>query len=468
MTSIGTSISTSLGIGSGIDTGALVTKLVAAVREPKESVITSRQSTNNARISALASASSSLDTFSTALSSLLSGTGFSGTPASNDPTIVAVSALPGGTPTGLPAQIEVKQLASAQTLQSATLASKTTAVGTGTLTLTTASGPQTITIDSTNNTLDGLAAAINAKGAGVTATVVTDNQGARLVMKGATGAANGFTLTAEAGDTADTDLQRFTFDGTAGGMTKKQSAQDSIIAIDNVEMHNSTNTIDTAIPYVRIDLNKAEPGTLVTLASTQPTSSMRDLVVEFVDAYNTLRKALNSASAPGVDSSSAGALAGDAGVRDMKTQLARLTSTSMMASGPVRTLADLGVSTNRDGTLTLDTTKLDAVISANPEAVTQMLNPAVASDSNPGLAGAMKKVRDSIQGTSGSLTASQNKYKALQTSLTAQLEKLDKDMSDYEDRMTTIYANMETQLTTLKATQTYLTQQIASWNSSNN
>lgn len=466
MTSIGSSISASLGIGSGIDTSELVSKLVAAVREPKETVITGRQTTNNARVSALASASSSLDTFSNALTSLLSGTGFSGTPTSNDPTIVNVAALPGGTPAGLPAQIEVKQLAFAQTLESTALAAKTTAVGLGTLTLTTASGSSTITIDSTNNTLEGLAAAINGKNAGVTASVVVDNQGARLVMKGATGEANAFTLTA---GTADADLQRFTFDGTntPGSLQKKQSAQDSIIAIDNVEMRNSTNTVDTALPYVRIDLNKAAPGTLVTLASDEPTSTMRDLVVEFVDAYNTLRKALNSVSATGTDASTAGALAGDAGIRDMKTQLARLTSTNLMSSGPVRTLADLGISTNRDGTLALDTTKLDAAIAANPAAVTQMLNPSVVTDDNPGLAGAMKKVRDSIQGEGGALAASQRKYKALQETLTDQLEKLDKDMTDYEERMTTIYAKMEAQLTAMKATQSYLEQQVAVWTNSN-
>jgi flagellar hook-associated protein 2 len=464
MTSVGSSIAASLGIGSGIDTSALVSKLVAAVREPKETVITGRQSTNNARVSALASASSSLDTFSNALASLLSGTGFAGTPTSNDTSIVNVAALPGGTPTGLPAQIEVKQMASAQTLASTTLTDSTTAVGLGTLTLTTASGASTITIDSSNNTLAGLAAAINAKGAGVTASVVTDNQGSRLVMKGATGEANAFTLTA---GTADADLQRFTFDGTTGGLTKKQSAQDSIIAIDNVEMHNSSNTIDTAIPYVRIDLNKAAPGTFVTLASDEPTSTMRDLVVEFVDAYNTLRTALNSVSATGTDASTAGALAGDSGIRDMKTQLARLTSTNLIGSGPVQTLADLGVSTNRDGTLALDTKKLDAAIAANPAAVTQMLNPTVSSDANLGLAGAMKKVRDAIQGDGGALAASQRKYKALQTDLTDQLSKLDKDMTDYEARMTAIYSKMESQLTTLKATQSYLEQQVAVWTNSN-
>lgn len=466
MTSIGSSIVSALNAGSGIDVSALVANLVSAVREPKETAITDKQTLNNARISALASAKSSLETFSTALSSLLSGTGFSGEPVSNDTSIAAVSLLPGGTPSGLPAQIEVKQLAQAQTLVSTTLADSATTVGTGTLTLTTASGSYDITIDSSNNSLSGLASAINSADAGVTASVVVDNQGARLVLKGENGAANSFTLT-DSGN-ADTDLQRFTFDGTTGGMTQSLAAQDSIIAIDNVEMYNSDNVVETAIPYVRIDLNKAAPGTLVTLASSEPTSSVRDLVVEFVDAYNTLREALNTATAVGSDASTSGALAGDAGARDMMRQLARITSTQLTDSGPYKTLAEIGVSTNRDGTLSVDTDRLDAVIAANPSAITQMLNPAVATDTNPGLAGLMENVSDSILGDSGALTASQDKYDALKTSLADQLDKLDTQMANYEEQLTQVYAKMETRLTALKATQTYLQQQIDAWNSSSN
>jgi len=463
MTTISSSIISALGSGSGIDTAALVSNLVAATREPKETAITSKQTVNNARISALASASSALDNFSTALTKLLEGAGYSGQPASNDTSIATVSLLTGGTPSGLPAQLEVVQLATAQTLESPTLASASTAVGLGTLTLTTASGAQTITIDSSNNTLSGLASAINSANAGVTASVVTDNQGSRLILKGATGEANSFTLTA---GTADTDLQRFTFDGTSGGMTQKVAAADSIIRIDNIEMHNSSNTIDTAIPYVRIDLNKAQPGTSVTLASTEPTTSIRELVVEYVDAYNTLRQALNEASAPGSEDSSGAALASDSGIRYMKQQLATLTSTKLASSGTYQSLADLGISTNRDGTLTLDTTRLDKALAADPTAITQMLNPAVSSDTNPGIAGALKKVRDAIQGDGSAFKASQAKYDALKTTLTAQLEKLDTEMDNYEARLTTTYSKLETQLTALKATQSYLEQQIDAWNNS--
>ena len=460
-------ITTALGVGSGIDTKALVSSLVSAARDPKQQVLASRQSLNSARVSALASASSSLDTFAAALNSLLAGTGYSGVPASNDPSIASVSLLPGGVPKGLPAQLEVKQLASARTLASTPVVGATaaTAVGVGEMTLTVGGQSATISITSANNSYSGLAAAINASGLGVTATVVTDTQGTRLVMKGATGAASDFSLTSVSG----TDLAAFAWSGTdSATMASKSDPKDAIISLDGVEQRYATNTVDTAIANMRIDLNKASPGTLVTLASTEPTTSMRDLMVEFVSAYNTMLKGLNTATSKGADSSSAGVLNGESAIRDMKRQLSQMTSTALSASGTYRTLSDIGVSTNRDGTLALDTKMLDKAIAADPAVITQMLNPAVASATTPGLAGMLDSVRDKIQQKDGPLASAQAKYKGLAETLTKQLEKLDTQMTNYETQLTNVYSKMETRLTALKATESYLKQQIEIWNNSNN
>lgn len=469
MTSVGSSIGITLGIGSGVDTGALVSSLVGAVRDPKEKVITDRQSLNSARVSALASASSSLDTFADALNSLVQGSGYAGTPVSNDASIASVSLLPGGEITGLPAQLQVQQLASAQVLASVPVggATASSAVGLGKLTLTVGGGtPVSIEVTAANNSYTGLAKTINDANAGVTASVVTDNQGTRLVIKGATGAASNFTL---ANDTGDADLASFAWTGSdSPTMSKLSTAQDSIISLDGVEQRYSSNTIDTAIANLRIDLNKAAPGTTVSLTKSEPTTTMRDLMVEFVDAYNTLMKGLNTASASGADQSSSGVLAGEAAIRDMKRQLSSMTSTAMGTSGPFRTLADIGVATNRDGTLKLDTAVLDKAIAANPTAITQMLNPAVSTATNPGLAGLMDGVRDKIQVKDGALASAQAKYAELADTLAEQLEKLDTQMANYEEQLTSVYSKMESRLTALKATQSYLEQQIAVWNNSNN
>lgn len=458
-------IASSLGVGSGIDTTALVRDLVNASRQPRQEAINGRVSVNNARISALASAKGSLSTFSNALNELLKGNGYKGQPASNDLTIAAVSISGTGTPSGLPAQLDVRQLASAQTLQSVSLAASTTAAGTGSLTLTTGSGSFNIALTAPSNSLADLAAAINASESGVTASVATDTSGARLILKGATGADQAFTLAAN--PDADTDLARFTWNGTTGGMSRSQTAQNAIIRIDNVEMTFASNTVTTAIPNLRIDLNKAAPGTLVTLAMNQPSATMKQLVEEYVGAYNQLRTALNSASAPGTAGSQGGPLAGDAGIRDMGRRLSALTSTVLSPDGPYTTLADLGVSTNRDGTLKLDSARLDKAIAENPAAVTEMLNPAEPSETRPGLAGALKSVTDYLNSADGPLATSSNAYDKLKTALQKQLDALDSSMSSYEERLTQTYTAMQTRLTALKATQSYLEQQVKVWTNSN-
>lgn len=459
-------IASALGMGTGINTKELVASLVSAARAPKQNAISDRVSTNEARISALASAKSSLSTFSTALTDLLKSSAYSGQAASSDATIATVATIPGGTPKGLPAQIEILQMASAQVLQSAALADSTATAGTGTLTITTGSTSVDVTLASPANTLADLASAINGANAGVTATVVSDKNGARIVLKGATGADRAFTVTA--GADADADLARFAFDGTSGPMTRSQTAQDALIRIDNVDMQFASNTVTGAIPNLRIDLNRAAPGTIVTLATTQPTTTMRDLVQEFVSAYNELKKALNSATATGTNGVGGGALSSDPGVRDMSRRLAALTSTPLAASGAFRTLSDIGVTTNRDGTLTLNTTVLDKAIAADPAAVTAMLNPTVPDTNNPGIAGALKSVTDYLNGTDGPLAASAASYDKLKASLKKQLEALDTSMGTYEAQLTKTYSAMQARLTQLQGVRSYMEQQIKVWSQDNN
>lgn len=469
MTSIGSSISTALGVGSGIDTSALVASLVSATRDPKETVITNRQTLNSSRISALASAISSLDTFANALTEVLSGSEYSGSPASNNTTIASVSLLSGGSPTALPAQLTVEQLAAARVLSSSSTSGATSSseVGTGTLTITTASGDTaTVTIDSSNNSYSGLASAINSAGLGVTARVVTDANGTRLVFKGETGVDNDFSISVSADDSGSV-LAGLGWSGTdSSTMSSSSSPQNAIITLDGVEYEYASNTIDDAIDYLRIELNEASPGTTVTLSMTQPTAGLSDLLAEFVDAYNTLMTALNTATATGTDSSTAGVLNGVSSVRDMKRQLAAITSTELTSTGTYKTLADIGITTSRDGTLSLDSDVLAAALEADPEGVTNMVNPTTSTTANPGLAALMDTVRDNIEKDDGPLKLAQERYDALAEELTELLEKLDTQMENYEAQLTSIYSKMESRLTALKATQSYIEQQIEVWNSS--
>lgn len=369
------SIGYALGAGSGIDTASLIEGLVEANRKPRENAIKKREDANSAQISALGKASSAITSFSSALSSLISGGSLFTQPTVSDSTILSAKALPGARLGGLSGGVEVKQIALGQTLVSADLASASATVGTGTITLKMGTQSYDITIDGTNNSLEGLAREINGKNSGVTANVVTSEGVARLVLKGPEGAARAFTLSVP--DGTATGLERFAFGpAVTGGMVQKQGAQDAILVLDGIEVQRGSNTVNDLIPGVELSLKRAAAGTTVSLGSQRPTEAIKQSMKDFVDAYNELNSVLKELTAAGSPGSPAGPLYGDVGVRDMQRQLARLTTTVLSSDGgSVRTLAEVGIATNRDGTLALRADRLQEALTQNPDAVEALFNP---------------------------------------------------------------------------------------------
>lgn len=452
---------------TGVNSAQLVNDLVTAQLEPKQSDVRNRQNLNSARISALASASSALETFSSALTEVLNGRQLTGNLISTRGDLVAASFIPGQKPQGLPATVQVSQLAAAQSMVSASsYASTSSVVGEGSLTITTGSGSFNVTIDSTNNSLSGLRDAINATNSGVTASIVTDNSGSRLVMRGAEGSANSFTVTGSGGSAA---LDAFAFPPAGGaGMNSVTTAADSIINVNGIQLTNASNQIDTAVPGVRINLLAAAPGTNVVISGDQPTSSVKDIVNEFVKAYNDLRGALNSATAPGLDGASGGPLAGERAARDMMRAMASLTTKQLSDSGAYRSLSDIGVKTNRDGTLTLDSVKFDRALAADPEGIARMLEPATPTAGNPGLAKAFEDVKTSLKDPNGSLVGAQNRLNKIAADLTKMMEKVEEDSDKYREQLEKTFAAMDRQLTVLRSTQSYIEQQVSVWTNQNN
>lgn len=453
-------ISNFIGGGTGVNSQQLIKDLLAASREPKEAMLRSREQTNSLRISALASASSSLDTFATALSDLLDGRAFAGNLVSSNPALATVGFIEGARPQGLPATLEIGQLASSRRLASGVFANSNTSLGAGTMTISNGGSNYTVTLVNGADSLSDLAEAINASGSGVSASIVTDSSGARLVMEGQEGAANTFTVSG--------DFASFNYPPGGAGMTLVSEAADALIKIDGVDLRFESNIIENAIPGVSINLIGAAPGTPITISGDQPTKTISALVGEFVDAYNQLRVALNTATAPGGSGGSAGPLSGDPGVREMMRALSQIGATALVDNGPYRALSDIGVKTNRDGTLSIDKDRLDDVLAADPEAVPNMLDPLKSDSNNPGIAGVLQSIRDRLQGEDGTLQASKKRLEQIKTNLLEAREKLDQDSAQYETQLRRTFANMDRQLAVLQATQSYLEQQIAVWNGDNN
>ncbi|PZO91996.1 MAG: flagellar hook protein [Sphingomonas sanxanigenens] len=390
------SINSILGVGSGIDTGALVSQLISAQFDTKTQALSTQNDKLTAQISAISALKSGINTFSTSLNTLLAGGTLQTQPVSSNTGILTAKALPGASIGNLTSEVEVQQLASSQLVTSQQFASKTSTLGTGTLTFTfgaaswtgdTMSGfaadsartPVTLDITSGNNTLAGIAQAINGANMGVTATVVTSTTGATLSIKGPSGEAQAFRIDATETSTGDAGLSSLAYNPDSASLSLSRKAQDAILVVDGVSAHRATNSITDLIPGMQLDLAKAEVGTKVTLNPSRPTDAISQAVNDFVGAYNELKSLLAADTDP-----KTGALNNDPAVRAMSQQLATLTSTQLLATAPAgapKTLAEIGVRTNRDGTLSLDSDKLTAALANYPDAVEQMFNPQQTVDS---------------------------------------------------------------------------------------
>jgi flagellar hook-associated protein 2 len=467
------SIAVTLGAGSGIDTKALVSSLVDAQFGPKTKALTDRKDTLAAQISALSQLRSGLTGFSTALTSLISGGTLSTQPVSSDTSVLNVGLLPGASISGLSASLEVKKLANAQVVTSGTVADKTAAFGKGTLTITLGTAtydasnvptgftpksgatPVVVTIGDGENSLAGIASAINAAKAGVTATVITDSTGSRLSIKGQTGADQAFTIDV-AEDASAPGLSALAFNTGSQAMALTRKSNDALVALDGVDVLRPTSSISDLLPGVKLDLVKEAPGQTIAINTSPPTAALSQAVTDIVETYNQL---INIAKED-TDASS-GVLKSDLGARDLMRKLRELTGQDLNADGATndpKTLAELGVKTNRDGTLSVDAATLQRALSNAGPAVEKMLT--------VGLPSALRQISLQLTGPGGAITSSQSGYSRLQKTLADEELKIQTDSANMTERLTRQYASMDARVSAYKATQSFLEQQIASWTKS--
>ena len=471
------SIAVTLGAGSGIDTTALVTSLVDAQFSTKTTLLTTKGETLTTQLSAASKLKSAISGFSTALSTLTkSGTLSTGATSSNA-SVVTVTALAGAKLSGLSASVEVRSLATAQVSNTVTPLAAGTTLGTGTIQLAigsyddagtfTSNGTAIppITIGTGEDTLSGIAAKINAAKAGVTASVISDSTGERLVMKGATGAAAAFTLSVTPDESADgtaSTLSSIEVGTGKEGTTAATTAGDARIALDGVEVRRATNSVSDLVPGVRLDLQSVAVGTKVTIGSTAPTEALRQAVNDVVDTYNELFAMVKEET-----NATTGSLKNDSAAREMLRALSKLTLTDLTGAtdGTPKTLAELGVATARDGTLSVNATTLTAALTNNPEAVEKMFADGTGA-SKGGLNAALAAISSAVTSTTSGLGASEARYTKAQSTLATDMLKIETSAETMRTRLTQQYASMDARVAAYKATQAFLEQQVEAWNAS--
>jgi flagellar hook-associated protein 2 len=468
-------IALALGAGSGIDTAAIVTSLVNAQFAGKTAALTSKTNDVTAQISEVAKLQSGITGFASALTSLIKGGTLLNQPTSSNSAVAGVTTALSGKVGSLNATLTVSHLAAAQTATTATpVASRTTAIGTGTLSLTfgtatvadgamtdftAGSGsPVTIAIDSTHQSLDGIASAINAAKAGVTASVVTDVDGtARLTLKGATGSAQAFTLTGSTPELAALNIgvgESATTIGTA--------ATNAALSLDGVAVERASNSFSDLVDGVKFTLTGT--GT-TTLGSSRPTSALTQAVNDYVDTYNQLHAIVAEATDP-----VKGTLKQDSATAALSHSLTTLSLTNLVTGGDTgapTTLAEIGVATNRDGTLSVRSDVLQKALATWPDAVEAMFADGTGA-SGKGIGAALTAISNSATSAKTGLAASTTRYTKVQSDIADQQDKLSTLEDAAKTRLTQQYSAMDSQVAAYKSTQSFLTAQIAAWNKPTN
>jgi flagellar hook-associated protein 2 len=426
-----------------INVQSLLTSVEQANAIPMQ-LLQQQQGTNRTQSSALTSIEADINALSTAVGDLSNTNGSinSLTATSSNSNLVTASADPtAGTGSHT---IVVNSLATTSSYYTDPVASSSTAIGTGSFQITVGSNPAaTVTVDSTNNTLSGLAAAINGQNLGVTASVVTDASGARLaIVSGTTGLAGNITVA----------------NNTTGlNFNSAVTGANASLTVDGVPINSTSNTISSVIPGVTLNLVGAAPGTTVSLALSPDADQATTAVNSFVSAWNTVVKDLNAQFAVASDGTGGGPLEADSTLRGIQNQLLSAVTTSLTGNNGVVNLASIGVNMNTDGTLTVDSGVLTNAVSNNFTSVQNLFQGTggVATI----LSSTLKQITDPSQ---GSIALDLQGMSTENQDLSNQISAMQSQLATQDQLLVAEYAQMQNTLDEMPQLQAQITQQLGS------
>ncbi len=464
------------GVGSGLDVNSIVTQLVAIERQPLQQLQT-KASTFQSQLSLYGKIKSQASALGDAAALLGGAAGWNTQKASSsNSAAVSVSVSAGAASTSL--AVNVQQLARAQSAASVGIPAGTAAGVAGTLTLqlgkwsgtsfASGSAPSVDVAISATDSVATIASKINAVNAGVTATVLKDGTNERLVVRSNTsGEDSGFQIAAS----GDPGLSMFGFNDTvatsasASGMFRSQAAQNAQVEINGVAIESATNKLTDVVPGVTLQLSQttAEP---VEVGIENDSDAIKKNIQSFVDTYNALSTTLSDATKYDAASRRGGLLQGDATTVGLQNALR-----SMLGSGSVGStfsrLSDIGLERQTDGTLKVNSTKLDVAMGTLEE-----LKKLFTTDNgNAATNGFGLKVRDFARGLVAVDGLVSNKSTALQGSIKRNSDDQDRvndRASRVETQLRRQYTALDAQMAQLNGLNSYVTAQLAQWNKSSN
>ncbi len=468
----------SAGIGSGLDVETIVSKLVALEKQPLTKLQTVASSIQS-KISIVSQVKSLMSTLSDAASKLSQNSAWSATAATLSSS-GAVSVNVSGAASATSLSIGVTQLAQVQSVASATLGAVGAPVGGGSLSiqLGTWSGAGTsfnagaaaavpVQIDAADS-LATVASKINDAKAGVTATVLRDVNGERLLVRSdSTGEASGFRIQV-AEDAASPGLSRLSFDpefsaGLGMAATTPQYGQNAKASINGIAVESATNTFTDTIPGLSFTASQVTTAPVDVTVSAD-TAAMKKSIQDFVTAYNAVNDLLSTSTKYDEATKKAGALQGDSTTVGLQNALRSVMGATAAGAGAFQRLADIGIDMKRGGKLEVSEAKLDAALK-NPQALKAMFatNAGVGADSN-GLAVKVKAFASQMLSFEGLL---ENKATALSASVkrnTSDQDRVNDRAALVEKRLRAQYTALDAKMGSLTALNSYIAQQVTQWN----
>lgn len=382
------------GVGSNLDVNGIVSQLMALEKQPL-TALTTKEISIQAKLSAYGTVKGALSSLQSAIKGLADASKFqTGKSASSSASDVLTASASNDAVNGS-YSVEVSKLAQAQRLASLGQASKTAAIGSGTLTFdfgtiaggtlsngqytgasftSNGNGTKTVTIDASNNTLEGIRDAINKAGIGVSASIVNDGSGTpyRLALSvGASGASNSLKISVS-GDAPLVNLLAHDPAGTQN-LRETVTAQNTELTVDGVAISKSSTSISDAIDGVTLNVLKTNVGSPTKITVSTGGSSIGSAISAFVKSYNDTKKTLDevtrydgSGAKAGGTTGAAAPLQGDATIRSMEFRMRQMFSAQITGVDPAyNSLGKVGLIFQKDGTLTLDNTKLQKAIEAS-------------------------------------------------------------------------------------------------------
>ncbi len=446
---------TAPGLGSGIDVESLVTQLVAAERAPTSNRLNLQEVRTNSELSALGRLKSALAEFQDAAAKLTTADGFNPRKTSvSDEDVLTATAT--GSAVQSRYEVEVVRLAEARKLTSGAYADTDAIIGSGTLSFTVDGETLDIEVGTDVTTLGQLRDAINAAddNPGVTAAIVNAADGAHLVLTSKeTGVANAVTVTSA--DAAG-GLENLLYDpGGAQTLTETVAPVDAEAVVEGFTVNSATNRIDGVLDGITLELYETRPGETVVVDVSSDTEATSGIVEDFVAAWNDLNKTFDELTAYDQESGVAGALLGDATLRSIESELRLAIQNPVTSGGTFQILNELGITAQVDGTLEIDSERMDAVLASDFDDVGRLFY------GDDGLATRLDAIANRYTEDSGPLKLREDGLNDRLDDIEDQRDTLDLRMEQVEERYRRQFAALDQLTAQLQSTSSFLLQQLS-------